>query len=628
MPLDNQLNSVGILGRLQNLSQKISQIIVGHSVDDLISAERSIKRLRNVTNLKDSGKLSDLMNAIKSNSGNRSGTDVYSDVLKDMGLTQISGVEQDRIARYKEYAAIEAKIPYAKRALKVITQNILTPDVNSKTALISRTIDESNTNDIKHKTALDTIQNIIKEYKLETYISDIVYNTLKYGDYFVEIVNTNDVLKKYKLLSESTIKTENSEIIDTKLNFTLLYNATTNKSNFATREEYEPTETKKQKSDIFLNYLSPSTVVRLGDKFCFGYLVFPFELNKLTDVKNSMDTYNPQIQAIVDKILSRVKQLNRNDNAFDIFKSEENDLRTIIARLLIQTTQKDITARYVPTDLMVHYTTSRVNNPPYGTSVLYGSEFLARIIIAIESSIMVQRLTRSVERRVFKIELGATRDSEKYISEFRNTMQRRKFSVDSIGTIDSVPSQLATFEDMYIPMRNGKTLVEYDMIPAQGEISSRVDDLKMLRDSFIANLDVPAANLGVEENIDSKSTLSQQNAVFATSILNYQKEFTEYNTELLQKINAAKYGDEYINNFQLTFNPPMTLFAEKQADYFEMVGRIIDSGEKAGVPAKTIANKFLSTIDWANIQDEQISGKLESEVTGETNDESTKGGTF
>ncbi len=605
------LNSNGIINRIQQLSKKISSTIVGSSdFEDIINIEKSMKRLKNVVNLNDTSKLSSLVNSLASNSNNKN-SNSYEELLKSLGINfSAVSVEQDRISRYREYEAITIKIPYVKRAIEVLVQNILEPDDNSKKSLTIINEENANTNDIQFKTNYDNIKNFIKTYELENYIKDITLNVLKLGDYFVEIVEVDSTLRNYKL-TEGTID-YNYNDKNKKVKF-IVEGLEDNKNS---NKDYFNINTKKQ--DIFLNYLSPAMVVKLGDKFCLGYIVFPYNSSKISGVKDSMDAgkvqvqmmddSSYQIQGIVDKLVSKIKG-NRNID----LSNTKDELKTIIAKLLIQSQNKEIIARYVKPENMEHFNISTLENAPYGTSLLYGTEFLARIMIAIQSSIMVQRMTRSVERRVIKVELGATRDAQKYIEAFKEKMERRKFTVDTNGSVDTVASQLATFEDMYIPMRNGRTLVEFEAIPPQGELSSRVEDLKSIRDELIAGLYVPPAYLSVEENIESKNTLSQQNVIFANTILNYQKSMSQHLTSLLHK--AFKITDpnnKNIDDFQISFNPPTALFAEKHAEYYQTVATIINTLKDLDVPKKYIIEKYLKPIDWNKVKEENISEKINS----------------
>ncbi len=95
-----------------------------------------------------------------------------------------------RVARYKMYEAIVSNINYTFRALNVLTDNILSPDDITKQSLevIPKTFVEGEGSGSK-QLGVPTIKQIVKKMKLEQNLEKIVKNTLKYGDYFVEIAN-------------------------------------------------------------------------------------------------------------------------------------------------------------------------------------------------------------------------------------------------------------------------------------------------------------------------------------------------------------------------------------------------------------------------------------------------------
>ena len=68
------------------------------------------------------------------------------------------------------------------------------------------------------------------------------------------------------------------------------------------------------------------------------------------------------------------------------------------------------------------------------------------------------------------------------------------------------------------------------------DIRSKVDELKICRDSLVAALGVPPPLIAIEENASMKATLAEENILFARTIVSHQKYLTHQMNDLIQKI--------------------------------------------------------------------------------------------
>jgi len=624
-----------------SILDKLNKLIVGTSELDLSKTKRALDQLKTVNTTNDFYNFSELVKSLFSDNQTNSrdsNNNLYSsfvDLAKDLGI-QLSDInpENDRIARYKEYEGIVKKIPYMKRALKVITQNILNPEDYTKKAIqISYEGVYDKDSDISF--IMQYVQNLIDTLELEDFIFDIVYNTLKYGDYFIEIVVLPEILKQYKILNENYNPVK-QQVISEQFRFGEdsigQIDVVIDYSNLALSESVGTINSSEKKkglnklktSDLYLNFLSPEYVVKLGDRFCLGYLVFQNiqQSNMLKSTNTTMQNITAQkdvIKTLAKKIMQKISTLDKTKQT--LLKTE-TDLQNTLARFLAtyvgpETSNGNIqlNARFIPPELMEHFTINVSEFKPYGTSIFYGSEFLAKIVVAIQSSIMIQRLTRAVEKRLIRVDLGISRDARRYLTEVKTLLNRRKFTVDNLGTVDEIPSNLSTFEDIYIPIKNGKSPVEFETLPPVGELSTRVDDLKQLRDNLVASVDVPPPYLGIEENTESKAQLSQENVVFATTIINNQKQISKHLTSLLQKVvkllNVNKQQAMLLQDIKLVFEPPTSVIMEHKSEYLQNVSNIIEQLSSLGIPKTYLINKLIPQFKNWEVEEADISEKLE-----------------
>ncbi len=583
-----------------SILQKIKQVIIGKSFDDLAEINKTLKKLSKVSVTKNTATYSELLRSLAAKPSNGKSNNSYKDVeqfVKELGISEngLQGIEGSRLQRYNTYDALIGKITYLKRALRIFTHAILSPDDIDKISLdvtaISGIAEDENV-------VISEVNRVIEKFDYEDNLQQIVYNSLKYGDFFVEIVPTDEILKSSNIIGESFI-------ISPKLKL-LLEDASKNR------------KAKYSANDLFYQFHDPRTVIRIGDKFCLGYFIFPDLLNtKQSDISNVLNQSNE----ISKKLLSKIKA-NKNN----IIKSQ-SELKEVIAKLIINTTgdQSQIVARYVPPDLMVHFTPFMSEYKPYGTSIFFGQEFLAKIIIAQQSSLMVQRLMNAMEKRVIKIELGVTRDAKTVLQQFKETLRRKKYTVDSIGNIDEIPSNIATFEDLYIPTLNGRDLINIDTLPARGDIGTHVEDLKFLRDSLVAGLEIPPAFLGLEENVESKSLLSQENIIFATSVVNYQKQFSKSITDLAKKT-LKLISTIDVESFKINLKSPQMILSQNKSEYFNSMVDLIQKLATIGIPQNLLINKFLPEFNTKEVKEAKIEDNLQQATENKSGEKQQGGG--
>ena len=104
---------------------------------------------------------------------------------------------------------------------------------------------------------------------------------------------------------------------------------------------------------------------------------------------------------------------------------------------------------------------------PYGTSVLNKIRKVWRMLCLAEDAMMVYRISRSAERRVFKIDVGNLDpdDVEPYIQKVAAKFKRTTQVNQKNGQLDFRYNVLTQDEDFFIPMRNGNAGTAIDVLP-------------------------------------------------------------------------------------------------------------------------------------------------------------------
>jgi hypothetical protein len=372
--------------------------------------------------------------------------------------------------------------------------------------------------------------------------------------------------------------------------------------------------------DLVLILHDPSYVVKLqSDLFpiCFGYLIFPASImSPQTMLQNQ--AVNSICQSILKSVEKKIPGLD--DQSINI-----KDLQDVVGSMIKETDfTKAMNIRYVPPDRIQHFQRPSTKYYPYGESIFDPCQFNAKVLIAMEVAMTILRLNRSIEKRKIAVEIGLPRDATKAIEKLKEEFKRRKISMDSFGSVDTIPSMISSFEDVFIPQKDGKAFVDIsNMTDLVTDSRSKVDELKFIRDSIVASLGVPPAFIGLEEGVNAKNTLSEENVLFARTIVNHQKYLTHQVQDLIIKIYNIIDPDKaltILDDVEIAFPAPKSLQFERQASYLSNLANLVETLERVGVPKDWSKKKYLSSIDWDEVEQYEIDSKIDKSLGTERAD--------
>lgn len=591
----------------------------------------------------------------KSNSGRNGYIDLVKNLISkggsmdigqnifQQGTTPATFGQGNRLSRYNAYSAILSHINYCQRALDVLTDNILAPDditkdsleVNPKSFIEDSENAQSNVKDVEE---------IIKKLKLEDRLDMVVKNTLSFGDFFVEIADEKTALtSKSAFLAETIYHIQNNvndssketlteKIDDDKnvkiiMDFTALDDVLNNdktKNNKQLVSDIDKDKKNKKPTikpeDLQLLFYDPKRVVKLqSDMFpiCFGYLIFPASV-----MSPQTMLQNQAVNSICQSIL---KSVEKKIPGLDDQSINTKDLQDVVGLMIKETDfTKAMNIRYVPPDRVQHFQRPSVKYYPYGESIFDGCQFGAKVLISLEVAMTILRLNRSIEKRKISVEVGLPRDAAKAIEKLKEEVKRRKISLDSFGSVDTIPSMISSFEDIFIPQKDGKSFVDIaNMTDLVTDTRSKTDELKFIRDGVIASLGVPPAFIGMEDNMTAKANLSEENVMFARTIVNHQKYLTHQVQDLITKIYKIVDPEKaltILNDVEVAFPAPKSLQFERQASYLSNLANLVETLERVGVPKDWSKKKYLSSIDWKEVEQYEIDTKIDKSLGTENAD--------
>ena len=198
---------------------------------------------------------------------------------------------------------------------------------------------------------------------------------------------------------------------------------------------------------------------------------------------------------------------------------------------------------------------------PYGSSVLEPARRVWRQLVLMEDAVMVYRIVRSPERRVFYIGIGniAPNDVEKYMETARTKLKRSQVVNADTGRVDLRYNPLSVDEDYYIPTRGEGDGTRIESLPG-GQFTGDIEDLQYIQNKLFAALKIPKSYLGYEGDVGSKSTLSQEDVRFSRTIAKIQRSFIqEMNKIAIIHLYSMGYRGDEIVNFLLSMANPSSI---------------------------------------------------------------------
>lgn len=203
---------------------------------------------------------------------------------------------------------------------------------------------------------------------------------------------------------------------------------------------------------------------------------------------------------------------------------------------------------------------------PYGVSILHKARRHFRMLSMMEDMMLVYRLDRSVERRVFKINVGAIdeQDVPAYVQEIANSFKRTPIIDPLTGQIDTRKNLMNQMEDFFIPVRDDNAATPIETLSA-GQNLTAMDDIKYIQNKILTALRVPKSFLNFEESQGDGKNLSLMDVRFTRTVNRIQQALLmELNKIAIIHLYLLGFTDE-LTNFTLTMNNPSS-----QAEMLEL----------------------------------------------------------
>ena len=390
-------------------------------------------------------------------------------------------MEMNRKRRYKEYEEMD-EYPEIGAAFDIYADDSTQKGPRNERWTINST----------NSLVVDEVNALFEKIRLDTFLWDIVRNTVKYGDCFTELIldvnKPKEGIKKIKILN-------------------------------------------------------PSFILRVENEF--GYLK-----NFLQEIPNneSFDygsTYNDQ---------QPLKYIRLDKNQIAHFRLHTSD--------------------------PIFY--------PYGKSIAALCHRVFRSLKMMEDAMMIYRLSRAPERRIFYVDTGnlPTSKAEMFMERIKQKFKKEKFYNSGKGTIDSRYNPLSMDEDFFVPTRNGAG-TKIDTLPGAQNLGE-IEDVRYYRDKLLAALKIPKDYIVEKESSpERKANLSQLDVKFARTIQRVQVNI-QVGLENIAKRHLQLKGFPalLIKELRIRLPEPSDMSAKRKLDLDEQKTRVIAAVQQLGLFSK------------------------------------------
>tara|TARA_R110000824_G_scaffold60853_8_gene162395 strand:+ start:15494 stop:17419 length:1926 start_codon:yes stop_codon:yes gene_type:complete len=268
---------------------------------------------------------------------------------------------------------------------------------------------------------------------------------------------------------------------------------------------------------------------------------------------------------------------------------------------------------------------------PYGSSVLESARRIWRQLILMEDAMLVYRVIRAPERRVFYIDVGnvAPEEIENYMQQAQSSLKKQPVIDKTSGQVDYRYNPYSVDEDYFLPVRGGESGTKIDTL-AGGSNAAAIEDVQYIQKKLFAALKIPRAYLGYDEDVGSKATLAQEDIRFSRSIQKIQKTLiAELNKVAMIHLYCHGFEGDQLSDFNLRLTNPSSIAQQQKLELIRSQFEIAGTAPEGVVDREWIRRNILglTSEEISGIKDGRISDKVEdAEVEAGAEAASTEGG--
>jgi len=248
---------------------------------------------------------------------------------------------------------------------------------------------------------------------------------------------------------------------------------------------------------------------------------------------------------------------------------------------------------------------------PYGVSLIEAARGPAHQLRLMEDAMVVYRLTRAPERRVFYIDVGQLPPfkAEAFMERMKDLLRKKKVSNsrNQLGGASGVEERWhapAQDEDFWVPIRpNTNTRIE--TLPGAQNLGE-IDDAVYFRNKLYTALQFPKNYLTQEDPSQTRITLSVQDVKFARTVERLQSPMEDGMMEIARRHLVLRgFPEEHYDDLKIKLTAPSDWRELSRAEV--ITNRLNNANNLKG---SQMMPDYDIYIDWLKIPEEEALEKL------------------
>lgn len=256
-----------------------------------------------------------------------------------------------------------------------------------------------------------------------------------------------------------------------------------------------------------------------------------------------------------------------------------------------------------------------------GQSILYPIFKLWRMMMLLENSLLLNRLTKSSIIRIIGVEVG---DMPKemvgpHLMGIKQLMEQ-KTALDTNKSMSEYTNPGPIENNVYIPTHNGQGSISIQTVNDNPDVSG-LADIDYFKNKLYAAIKIPKAFLGDTDDpggFNGGTSLALQSSRYAKTIKRIQNTIVQMITDAVNLMLIDKGLDSYVNNFTLHMQAPTTQEEKDRQDskgtsinMIQDIMNLLDSTEIENASAKL---KILKALLAETISDPEVLAIIQEQI--------------
>jgi hypothetical protein len=245
-----------------------------------------------------------------------------------------------------------------------------------------------------------------------------------------------------------------------------------------------------------------------------------------------------------------------------------------------------------------------------------------------EDAMLTYRILRAGEKRVFKVDVGNMddKDIEAYVQRVANKFKKQSQVYKNNGQIDYRFNILGNDEDIFMPVRDGKSTV-IETLPGATNLNE-IQDITYLRDNLFSGLGIPKPFLGFQGSAGEGKNLAQMDVRFAKKVNRIQQALIqELNKMAIIHLYLKGFEDD-LHEFSLSLTNPSTQADKLKTETLQAKVQLYNDltrTESSGIAAASHTWAKRNVFNWSDkeIMEDLKNQRMERAISQELQDTGT-----